>query len=115
MNADLFGLSETTVEKIGSVLAKHPEVDSAILYGSRAKGNYKLGSDIDLTLVGSGLVYRDLLNIMDELDDLLLPYTIDLSILEMIDHAGLREHIERVGQEFYRRQNLDMPQAAQSS
>ena len=109
-----FGLPETTVEKIGGVLAKHPEVDSAILYGSRAKGNYKLGSDIDLTLVGSGLVYRDLLNIMDELDDLLLPYTIDLSILEMIDHAGLREHIERVGQEFYRRQELDMPQAAKS-
>lgn len=109
-----FGLPETTVEKIGGVLAKHPEVDSAILYGSRAKGNYKLGSDIDLTLVGSGLVYRDLLNIMDELDDLLLPYTIDLSILEMIDHAGLREHIERVGQEFYRRQELDMPQEAKS-
>jgi len=114
MNADLFGLPPAALEKIQSVLAAHPDVEQAILYGSRAKGNYKLGSDIDLTLVGSGLVYRDLLNIMDELDDLFLPYTIDLSILEMIDHAGLREHIERVGQEFYRRQELNMPQAAKS-
>ncbi|MDH4455189.1 MAG: nucleotidyltransferase domain-containing protein [Verrucomicrobiota bacterium] len=104
MSAARFGLPEKTMEKISGVLAGHPEVEKAILYGSRAKGNYKNGSDIDLTLVGSGLGYRDLLTIMGELDDLLLPYTIDLSILSMIDHEGLREHIQRVGQEFYRRQ-----------
>lgn len=113
MSAARFGLPEKTVEKIGGVLAGHPAVEKAILYGSRAKGNFKRGSDIDLTLVGSGLVYRDLLKIMGELDDLLLPYTIDLSILHMIDHAGLLDHIERVGQELYRRQDADMPQTAQ--
>ena len=98
------GLSASTVAKIHGVLSHHAEVEQAILYGSRAKGNYKNGSDIDLTLVGTGLGYDDLLKIMGELDDLLLPYTIDLSIFRMIDHEGLREHIQRVGQEFYRRQ-----------
>ncbi len=103
------GLSAATVAKIHGVLSQHPEVEQAILYGSRAKGNYKNGSDIDLTLVGTGLGYDDLLKIMGELDDLLLPYTIDLSILHKIDHEGLREHIQRVGQEFYRRQGASRP------
>ena len=109
MNTPRFGLPLTTVEKICGVLAQHPQVEKAVLYGSRAKGNYKNGSDIDLTLAGDGLGFDELLKIMGELDDLLLPYTIDLSILHMIDHEGLREHIQRVGQEFYRRQRVGQP------
>lgn len=98
-----FGLPEEAVAKINGVLASHPEVESAILYGSRAKGNYRLGSDIDLTLLGEQLDHHDLLKIMNELDDLLIPYTIDLSIFHMIDHEALRDHIQRVGREFYHR------------
>lgn len=109
MSAVPFGLPAMTVEKIGGVLARHPQVERAILYGSRAKGNHQHGSDIDLTLEGEGLAYDDLLGIMGELDDLLLPYTIDLSLFRMIDHEGLREHIQRVGQEFYRRQGAGRP------
>jgi hypothetical protein len=48
-----FGLSETTLSTVRAILAAHPKVESAIVYGSRAKGNYKPGSDIDLTLMGS--------------------------------------------------------------
>ena len=98
-----FGLPEEAVARINGVLASHPEVESAILYGSRAKGNYRPGSDIDLTLLGEQLNHHDLLKIMGELDDLLLPYTIDLSIFHMIDHKALLDHIERVGREFYHR------------
>ena len=108
MNATRFGLPAMTVEKINGVFARHPQVKRAVLYGSRAKGNFKNGSDIDLTLHGEGLVFRDLLRLMDELDELLLPYTIDLSLFHMIDHAALREHIERVGQEFYHREDAGM-------
>lgn len=103
------GLSAATVEKICGVLARHLQVEKAILYGSRAKGNYKHGSDIDLTLNGHGLSFDELLKIMGEMDDLLLPYTIDLSIFHIIDHEGLRGHIQRVGQEFYRRQESAQP------
>jgi predicted nucleotidyltransferase len=112
MSATRFGLPAEAVSEIGGVLAAHPEVESAILYGSRAKGDYKPGSDIDLTLLGEQLDHHDLLKIMGELDDLLLPYTIDLSIYHMIDHEALRDHIQRVGQEFYHRQNTETPHSA---
>ena len=107
------GLSAATVGKIHGVLSRHPEVERAVLYGSRAKGNYKNGSDIDLTLHGKDVGFDEMLGILGELDDLLLPYTIDLSVFSMIDHAGLREHIQRVGQEFYCRQAFTggLPQA----
>ncbi len=109
MNVPRFGLPPLTVERICGTLAGHPQVEKAVVYGSRAKGNYKNGSDIDLTLVGDGLGFDELLKIMGELDDLLLPYTIDLSLLHMIEHEGLRGHIQRVGQEFYHRQASGKP------
>ena len=98
-----YGLKDSTIHKIQSVLACHPEVGKAILYGSRAMGNYKNGSDIDLTLCGAGLTRKVLYRIMDELDDLLLPYMIDLSILDNIRDPDLRDHIQRVGVTFYAR------------
>lgn len=97
------GLPAAAVQAIQQVLATCPAVEQALLYGSRAKGNYKRGSDIDLTLKGDTLTYRDLLRLMDELDDLLLPYMIDLSIYAKIDNPALREHIDRVGVVFYAR------------
>ena len=112
MNTDLYGLPAQTVEEIRIVLAAHPKVEKAVIYGSRAKGNYKPGSDIDLTLHGQGLSHTELLNMMSDLDDLLQPYMIDLSLYRMIDHAGLRDHIQRVGREFYRRQDAKIPEAA---
>lgn len=104
MTNDLsFGLPSAAVEKIRTVFASHPEVERSVLYGSRAKGNFKKGSDIDLTMYGDGLDHLVLLKILGELDDLLLPWMIDLSIFRQIDNPGLREHIERVGVVFYER------------
>lgn len=97
-----FGLSLQTIEKITAVFAQYPQVDSAVLYGSRAKGNYKTGSDIDLTLHGgSDLTLSIVYRILDDLDDLLLPYTIDLSIFRDIADPNVTEHIARVGAPFY--------------
>lgn len=98
-----YGLAETTVARIQAVFARYPQVSQAILYGSRAKGSYRPGSDIDLTVVGAGLTYADLLRLELALDDLLLPYKIDLSLYAMLDHPGLLAHIQRVGQIFYER------------
>jgi uncharacterized protein len=96
-----FGLKETTIEKIQSVLARYPEIEKAVLYGSRAKGNYRNGSDIDLTLMGDGLTHNQLLRIEMEIDDLLLPYKMDLSLYRQIENPDLLEHINRVGVTFY--------------
>ena len=98
-----YGLAETTVEKICSVFACFPEIEKAILYGSRAKGNFKPGSDIDLTLCGESLTSDLCSTIASVLDDLMLPYTIDLSVFNELNHDKLREHIERVGVVFYER------------
>ncbi len=96
----IHGLQVSTVQKINNVLARHPQVRKAMLYGSRAKGTQKTGSDIDLTLIGD-LDLKELYQIMDELDDLLLPYTIDLSLYHDIDYPDVVEHIQRVGKVFY--------------
>ena len=73
-----YGLSEATIRKIHSVLRQFPEIEQAILFGSRAKGCAKSGSDIDLTLVGE-IDERSVWKVADVLDDLLLPYQFSLS------------------------------------
>ena len=88
---------------MGAVFAETPEVEQAILYGSRAIGNFRRGSDIDLCLVGAGLTTQQLFKLENQLDDLLLPYKIDLSIRDHIDNPELLNHIERVGTSFYHR------------
>lgn len=90
---------------INGVLARYPEIDRAILYGSRAKGTYRQGSDIDLTLIGPGLAYSQLQRIETEIDDLLLPYTVDLSLHHQLTSPDLLAHIERVGVVFYTKED----------
>jgi predicted nucleotidyltransferase len=98
-----FGLQSATVEKISALLEHYPQVDQAILYGSRAAGNYKNGSDIDLTLYGEALTFSTLKKIIDDFDTLYLPYTIDLSIFANISDPDIIDHIQRVGVIFYKR------------
>ena len=98
-----FGLKQTTIDKINSVFEKNPEVEQVIIYGSRAKGNYRNGSDIDITLKGEKLTYDILSKIMGEIDDLDTPYLFDISIFDKLDSPGLEEHINRVGQIFYKK------------
>lgn len=97
-----YGLPPAAIVRIREVFARFPEVDKAVLYGSRAMGTYKNGSDIDLTLHGE-LSLPHLAAVASELDDLLLPYTIDLSLFALLNNADLREHIGRVGKVFYER------------
>ncbi len=99
------GLNEQDIKAIQTVLEQYPAIDEVILYGSRAKGNYRNGSDIDLTLLGPGLDLTTLLKIENQLDDLLLPYKTDLSIFHKIENPDLIDHINRVGITFYRRSN----------
>ena len=98
------GLSANTLAQICATLARFPQVEKGVLYGSRAKGNFKPGSDIDLTLRGDGLTMSLLGNIDMALDDLLLPYEIDLSIYDQLGHAELVAHIDRVGRVIYQKQ-----------
>ena len=102
----MYGLKDIHIKKIQSVFANHSNVKKAILYGSRAKGTYRNGSDIDLTLTGENLDLSTLFKIENEIDDLLLPYKIDLSIFHKIENPDLVEHINRVGKVFYEKKKL---------
>jgi predicted nucleotidyltransferase len=100
-----FGLPPTTLDTIRHILAAVPAVDKAVIYGSRAKGTHRPGSDIDLTLFGDALDIDILGQIATRLDESSIPYQVDLSIFNLIEHAGLRDHIERIGQLFYEAPN----------
>ncbi len=102
-----YGLALKDIQKIQSVFASYCEIEKAVLYGSRAKGSYSKGSDIDLTLVGNNIDLALLLRIETQLDDLLLPYKIDLSILHKIENSDLIDHINRVGKIFYKKSKID--------
>ncbi len=96
-----FGLKHHIIDKINAVFIKYPQIDKVVLYGSRAKGNYNNGSDIDLAFHGEEIDLTLLNKIEDELDDLYLPYTFDISIFRHIKNENLLEHINRVGVVFY--------------
>lgn len=97
----MFGLPDQTMFLIKQVFARYPTIKKVIIYGSRAKGNYRQGSDIDLTLLGSALDSSVLSRILVDLDELNTPYLMDVSIFEQIESQDLIEHIQRVGQVFY--------------
>jgi len=95
------GLPEQAAEKIRGIFREYPAIHRAILYGSRALGTYRQGSDIDLCLEGPTLGLTELLSMENRIDDLLLPWKVDLSLLHTIDNPALQEHIRRVGVTFY--------------
>ena len=96
-----YGLTEDAIARLSAVFAACPEIERVVLYGSRAKGTQRNGSDIDLTIEGDAVSHSQLLRIENMLDDLLLPYKMDLSLLREIDNPDLLAHIRRVGLVFY--------------
>lgn len=105
-----FGLENNVITKIKGCLNKNPRIEKAILYGSRAKGNYRNGSDIDLVLIGRDLKFEDLAQLENEIDELLLPYKFDISIYHQINNPDLLEHIERIGKTFFEQLEPKKPQ-----
>ncbi len=98
---DSHGLPERSVAELHRIFANYPQVQKAVIYGSRATGKYRNGSDIDLTLYGNTLTQVILCKIIGDIDDSSIPYKLDLSIFENLEHTKLRDHIERVGKVFY--------------
>ncbi len=96
-----YGLSHQTLKCIRDAFEKYPQISQVLIYGSRAKGNFQQGSDIDLTFKGQGITIETLLKIENDLDDLLLPYKFDLSIYDKITDQDVIEHINRVGKNFF--------------
>lgn len=97
------GLPEGDIRKIIAVFSTYPQVEKVVLYGSRAMGNYKPYSDIDLTMFGNQIDLTLQQAMETELDDLLMPCKFDLSVFEHISNEDLKSQINRVGAIFYQR------------
>ncbi|TKT85706.1 restriction endonuclease subunit S [Dyadobacter frigoris] len=98
-----FGLGEDTIEKIISVFEQNSKVDKAYIFGSRAKGNYRPDSDIDIAIKGQDLTHSDLINLSVKLEDHNIGLSIDLLNYVSLNEPALKEHIDRVGVEIYGR------------
>jgi len=92
-----YGIPCEVWESMLQIFRKQAPQCEVILYGSRAKGNFKPGSDIDLCLRDSAFTNRDMLALKTALDDLELPWEIDLAVYHNINNSLLIEHIDRVG------------------
>jgi predicted nucleotidyltransferase len=103
ITASELGLKDGQLEEIQGFAKKIPAIEEVIVYGSRAKGNYRPGSDVDLVLVGKDLKLADQISFWNDLDDSYQPYFFDVAILHQIQNESLLEHIERVGKRSYRR------------
>ena len=96
-----FGLEADNMNEIFSILAAHPEVETAILYGSRATGRFRHGSDIDLALTGKNLTHQIVLDVHAELDDSDVPYMFDVVAENEIKDENLKREIAETGKVFY--------------
>jgi predicted nucleotidyltransferase len=101
-----FGLKDNEINALREALASIPEVEEAIIYGSRARGTNKLASDIDITLKGKSLTYLQLALLDAKIDDLYLPYFVDLSLFSMLKNEDLIDSIVREGKVLYRNENI---------
>jgi predicted nucleotidyltransferase len=100
-DGNYFGLAPSVIAMIQSVFAKYPPVTEVRLYGSRAKGTFGSGSDIDLSIMDEAVSGAQLMRIENDIEELPLPYSVDLSLFRRIDNPALSEHILRVGKVFY--------------
>lgn len=103
MSVEAYGLDAQALQQIRQCLKKFSHIEQAVLYGSRAMGNFRPGSDIDLVIVGQQFSHQQLLQLLTMLDDLLLPYSFDISRRQDIENQDLLAHIDRVGKVFYQR------------
>jgi uncharacterized protein len=92
-----YGLTDAQLTQILHVLAQNPRLEKVMLFGSRAKGTAKSGSDVDLALLGDSLRFKDLLWLDNELEELNLPFSFDLILYQQISDPAVCSHIERVG------------------
>lgn len=97
---NLFGLSEETIELILSTINKNKKVEKIVIFGSRAKGNFKKGSDIDLAIFAKDLNFNEFMKIKVDVGELMLPYSIDVVDYYNLENKELKEHILRVGETF---------------
>jgi predicted nucleotidyltransferase len=96
-----FGLSQRSIDELHGILSKYPDITKVHVFGSRAKGNYKPGSDIDLAIMNQGLAPRTIARVLSDCAESSLPIVVDLVDFHALTNAEFINHIQRVGVLFY--------------
>lgn len=91
------GLTDNHLAILRTAISHFPEIEVALLFGSRAKGTYREGSDVDLAVKGDSVTRRTVAALNSELEDSLLPFFVDVVAYNSISNAELKSHIDRVG------------------
>ncbi|KAB2953465.1 nucleotidyltransferase domain-containing protein [Heliorestis acidaminivorans] len=99
-----FGITPRSMALILDALKRKQSIERAVIFGSRSMGNFKQGSDVDIALYGEHVTEEIVQEIHAELNERLpLPYFFDVIHYDTLEHAGLKEQIDRFGEEFYSR------------
>ena len=93
-----FGIPSDVLERIVQTIRLEKRIKEIILFGSRAKGEFKKGSDIDIAVIADTLQFDELNQIRVNISELLTPYSVDIIDFNKITNNELKEHILRVGQ-----------------
>ena len=102
----IYGLSDSVISGLCGVFRQFHDIREVRIFGSRVKGNYTEGSDIDLAITGDGIIpFEELMDINIRIEDLGLLYKVDLVDYNKNAGTPIREHIDRVGEVFYERSN----------
>ncbi|MDT3698010.1 MAG: nucleotidyltransferase domain-containing protein [Thermincola sp.] len=102
-----FGITEKSFRMLMETFTHYPQVEEVIIFGSRAKGNYKKGSDIDLAIKGKECTESLALTLGSYINEKLpIPYMVDVLDYRSLKNQDLRRHIDRVGIKFYSRDAL---------
>lgn len=95
-----FGLSSASYEKLKKLLSEIPEIEQVKIFGSRAMGTHREGSDIDIVLYGKGIDHKLIRKTKIAYENLNLPYQLDLINYDEIDHSDLKVHIDTCSRTF---------------
>ncbi|MCF8367478.1 MAG: nucleotidyltransferase domain-containing protein [Bacteroidales bacterium] len=97
-----YGLSDKSFSMIINGLAQFDDIQEGYLYGSRAMGNFKKGSDVDIAIKGENISYHIVVKLSALLnEDLPLPYFFDITHYENCQNKELKDHIDNVGIKIY--------------
>ena len=98
-----FGFTDRDIKTLQDIFKKYPDVKNVFIFGSRAKGTYKQGSDIDLAIMNEGVKDMVIGKMKSDFEDSNLPYIVDLVNYHTIKHSELKNHIDKVGVPFYKK------------
>ncbi len=98
------GIRQMFWDDLRSAIAAVPTIEAAVVFGSRAYGNYRPASDVDICLFGRNLTQRERWRLEEAIDDLLWPWEVDLAHWEMSSSARFRDEIRRDAVPFFNRE-----------